>query len=60
MRAISCLTGLRLLLSSLLVHGIADVPLAYANVRDMIAPAADRQMMMDEAVCAREEGPKTS
>ena len=60
MRAISCLTGLRLVLSNVLVHGITDVPLAYANVRDIMAPAADRQMMMEEAVCAREEGPKTS
>lgn len=59
MRAISCLTGLRSIPSSLLMHGIADVPLAYANVRDIIAPAADRQMTMEEAMCAREEGPKT-
>ena len=59
MRAISCLTRLRSVSSSLLIYGITDVPLANANVRDIIAPAADRQMMMEEPVCTREEGPKT-
>ena len=59
MRAISCLTGLRSIPSDLPMYVIADVPLAYANVRDIIAPAADRQMTMEEAVSACNKGPKT-